>query len=350
LEPLDNTKLGYGYDPFLPGERRHYPMAYGLIASAEANRYHHTGHSNAKKRACAAAEWLYQNRDRDNDGRIGWGLPFAWDAFGDDSMNPRHHVYTITSALSGRGLLDVVQFCGLDQQTCKNYIRTVQAVADRYIQQSLYNSYNTGICFWYSTAKRDSDVVYNPAAMFAALLQRLAAHNSVPESSQEVYDEYANRQMLYIINESEMYNDAVVWRYYGSEKQQNPNKYNDSVHAAYMVDALMTYGNYNGKYKNELNQEGMRSGLELFKKNNELYRYFDGQSLARIWGLGHLLYVLSRYYPESNYLEFLIKITKKYYRNNKYMPQKNPTHRGFGAVRHTAHILNGISNAEFSNP
>src|SRR5690606_12000299 len=89
-----------------------HPMAYAFFASAEAHRYSRTQDRASLARAGAAAEWLVQNADLDGDGATAWGLPFAWDAFGDGSENPEHNAYTITTAVAVQALLDVYEHTG----------------------------------------------------------------------------------------------------------------------------------------------------------------------------------------------------------------------------------------------
>src|SRR5690606_24124226 len=76
------------FDPQYPGrgpdsvrkESHDHAMAYGLFASAAAM-------AGKSGEAQVAADWLVSN-SQPKPNAVGWGLPYAWDAFGDESTNP----------------------------------------------------------------------------------------------------------------------------------------------------------------------------------------------------------------------------------------------------------------------
>lgn len=97
MKPFDSQYPGRGFDPYQKQIDDH-PMAYGLYASAASML-------GMVDQAQTAANWLLANPATKNS--MGWGLPFAWDAFGDGTINPSTTVYGVTTALAVRGLLDV---------------------------------------------------------------------------------------------------------------------------------------------------------------------------------------------------------------------------------------------------
>lgn len=346
LETLDENRLGYGYDPYLGEEKRHWPMAYALIASAEADRYSEVKLGEAAKNASKAASWLYEHRDRDDDGEVGWGLPFAWDAFSDGSTNPIHHKLTITTALAGHALLDVIEHVpSLRYQTRKKYYEAVQNAVDPYLDRSLYNEYDHGICFWYSITPNDGYDVLNPSVMLAALLQRLSKLNLVSDEKRSDYRSYADDAVSYIIGEKESYEDGIIWWYYGEDIPNRSNIYNDAVHAAYIVDGLFTYLDHADGLPKPLGADGILNGLKLFREGENIHRYIERDDPVRLWGVGYLLHVLGKFYPDSEYGEFLRDVVRKYQVENSLSPQPNPSEQGFGAVRHIAHLLCGLRSS-----
>ncbi|NHX36763.1 MULTISPECIES: hypothetical protein [Halolamina] len=321
-------------------------MAYGLIASAEALRYEQTGAEAAKRFATTAAKWLLENRDLDHDNRVGWGLPFAWDAFQDGSTNSPHHTYTITSALAARGILDVVsKGCIDDPQTRKSLIRQVENVADYLIVEGKYNEYPEGICFWYSATKEDSAPVLNPTAMFAGVLQRLGTHTSVNTDKREKYRAFADQVVSYLLSEAIVEDGSMLWRYVGGD---STSAYNDGVRAAYIVDGLLRYAEFDGLLADDIESdvEQMRIGLERFRDGGKLRQFISLAQPARVWGLGHLLYVFNRYFPDHDYSNFLLSKARDYSDEFGFQPRQDPPSRGFGAIRHTAHLLNGVIAAD----
>ncbi|MEO7001768.1 MAG: hypothetical protein ABI068_08100 [Ktedonobacterales bacterium] len=55
--------------------------------------------------ATTIADYLVQNGALESAGKIGWGLTYAWDAFGDGTTNPANQMYGFQTALVSRALL-----------------------------------------------------------------------------------------------------------------------------------------------------------------------------------------------------------------------------------------------------
>src|SRR5690606_22848440 len=89
LAALDLQCPGFGFEP-RTGRFQHHAMAYGIYASAAAL----LGLTTEARRG---ASFLVKNHCT-RQGRAGWGLPFAWDAFADGSVNPAETIYGITNA------------------------------------------------------------------------------------------------------------------------------------------------------------------------------------------------------------------------------------------------------------
>lgn len=108
LNLLGNLNIelpGFGLDVH-DSLKKNRPMAYGLILSAEANRYKYTKDPAALAMVRTCGKWLVKNSDLNQNGITGYGLSDPWDAFGDTSVNPIHQEYTITTAGVARALMD----------------------------------------------------------------------------------------------------------------------------------------------------------------------------------------------------------------------------------------------------
>ena len=83
------------------------PKSYAMVLAAELNRLR-AGALPEGDRALirTAGQWLLDHCDEDGDGIVGWGLPFAWDAYGDGTTNPADTEYTITTGIVVNALLD----------------------------------------------------------------------------------------------------------------------------------------------------------------------------------------------------------------------------------------------------
>ncbi|HYK08067.1 MAG TPA: hypothetical protein VEW42_01050, partial [Candidatus Eisenbacteria bacterium] len=112
-----------------------------------------------KNYAVRIADYFVAHKDDNNDGKVGWGLPYAWDAFQDGtttnpSTNPANTVYAFQDGLVGNALLDVYEATGNSI-----YLQTV----NQELQDYLPNSKSTidtacGNClyFYYSASPYDA--------------------------------------------------------------------------------------------------------------------------------------------------------------------------------------------------
>lgn len=301
---------GYGYDYLFTEVQRHYPMAYALIASAEAYRYSITREEEALTRATRCADWLIDNSDLNNDGLPGWGLPFAWDAFQDGSTNPAHTQYAITTALCAKGLLDTydaVESCPSASESGNSnfqkarYLETADASMHSFVQSRAFNTYNDSrAAFWYSLRPEDSYDTINIQAMFASVLQRLSAY-PIDESRTLVYAEFAEQVMRYILDCKQEYAGGWLWNYLGRHVPPvYSHRLNDTVHATYIVDGLMTYKLYGGKASHEIDSAKLLAGLALFVVDGKVLHVPGRDIPARLWGTGYLLYVVSQHFDATS--------------------------------------------------
>src|SRR5690349_4558433 len=101
---LDPAAPGFGPTDY-PGESpSDIPKAYAMVIKAAALDNGRTAGLEAL--AATSLDWLLAHADEDGDAVKGWGLPFAWDAFGDGTPNPPNTEYAITSAIVIDALLD----------------------------------------------------------------------------------------------------------------------------------------------------------------------------------------------------------------------------------------------------
>jgi hypothetical protein len=349
VNALTSSANGYGYDSGDQAKKRHYPMTCALILSAESNRYNLTNDNAALKNAIQNADWLAESNDIDKDGIIGWGLPFAWDAFSDGVKNPVHTVYTITTALAVQSLLDIID--AIDQADSINkdryvnkksfYLKVAQEAIDSFIDNKFYTENTDGtIFFWYSSQKSDALFVTNVNAMFAGILQRISDY-SIAKNRKELYRGLADKGVKYVLENKVEENKAWYWIYYPGAK--NPRE-NDLVHACYTADGLLMYKKYNGYFSDDIDEQRILNGLKLFIGNGKILELFSRPELfVRSWGLGYFFYVISNYYFQERDIKEVIfsHILKREERSGFRFKdvQNSPTN----FVRHNAHILLGLS-------
>ncbi len=349
---LDSSGKGFGVDSYAPDIPVHYPMAHALIAIAEANRYMVTRSSKALDIAVLHADWLCTNRDMNANGIPGWGFPQAWDAFGDGSVNPARTEYLITTTLALQALLDT---CDCIKEAsllellyyhgrAQKYLDTAKKVVDTILDQHYFADKEDGIVFWYSFRPQDKNAVVNVNAMFAGQLQRMSTY--VEETAiQAKYRKYADSTVLYLLNRVSVKAGAWYWNYYEPlppSRAQNVENY--GVHAAYVVDGLMTYKLYGGTYGPRISAQALKQGLSLLIRDSRIMEMFsmpDRDALA--WSLGYYLYVFSRYWPDDRAYSSIImeSILNREAPHGFFLTRDTSSPPGF--VRHNAHILVGLS-------
>src|SRR5690606_11942402 len=117
-----------------------------------------------------AGQWLLQHDDENQDGTIGWGVPVAWDAYGDGSVNPKDTEYTISTAIAVDALLSWLDFS--DTSLHARILNTVEQSLEPYLDGSMRTP--AGL-LPYSLMPSDRKYdTFNPAAYLAGQLQRFS--------------------------------------------------------------------------------------------------------------------------------------------------------------------------------
>ena len=330
---LNQVSLGKGKD-VLGIEDKDRPMAYSLILSALSN-YHQVSQDDVyitEIRNCGY--WLINNSDIDRDGIYGFGLPEAWDAFGDGSVNPPHNEYTITTAIAIKGLLD---WLDADSEAPQEEINsTINLLLQPYLS-GLYNS-PSGL-YAYSLNENDLKYdVFNPAAFLAGQMQRysqIAEHNSedIQSEADRIIDLLVQNHLV-DIKGNWFWNYGVLL-----DRLERPN---DLVHAVYIIEGMREYIKNNGRKKRSLQWSYIRDHIFIFLQNQIWCERFDISNCntkhVRLWAIGMLLYLFS---TEPNiqdiYTDTLLRQLEQYKDTEGVF--RDPDQY----VRHDAHLLLGMS-------
>jgi len=357
ITALSSSSNGYGYDPLDRDIKRQYPMAHALICSAEANRFIYTYDKEALKNAIQNASWLVENRDINNNKIVGYGLPVAWDAFGDGSKNFAHTEYTITTALTIQGLLDVVDAIDKSSINIESvykskrdlYFKTAQKAIDSFIINKFYTENPDGtLVFWYSSQPQDYYPVTNSHSMLIGVIQKISNYPSIDiEKNKRVsYQDLADKGMKYLLQTKIEKDDYCYWTYLNKPLPLNVKgvRENHGVHAAYVADGILMYKRYGGRLSKEIDEQKILNGLKLFIKGNRVLELFSQPEISsRSWDAGYFLYVISKYYShekgikESIYQYVLSREEKNGFRF--YEDKDSPTNY----IRFNAHVLIGLS-------
>jgi hypothetical protein len=335
LEGFDSASPGKGVDVF-NDESRDRPMAYGLILSAEANRFKATEEVEAKQNALACLDWLMNNADKNENGIHGYGLADSWDAFTDGSVNPAHHEYTITTALAVKGMIDWLEI-EEDSAFRSQIMNTIEDCFSPFADETFYSSISIP---GYSIGEEDlSYNVFNPAVFLAGEMQR---YSQLHESSEMASVLESKASQIISITEQHALTDPdgnYYWNY-GVEVERP----NDLVHACYVIEGFRTYRDFGGTLSLEFSK--IENHLQQF--NDELvwvehpkFREVNNSKSPRLWALGMAIYTLTESGKQDLVEGSLFKQLGDYRREDGTFRFREEDDRKM--VRQSAHLLLGLS-------
>lgn len=135
------------------------------------------------------ANELVAHKDDNNDGQVGWGLPYAWDAFGDGTVNPARQVYAYQTGLVGKALVDayIATHNSIYLQTAEKAIHDYLPFSTTTIDPRCRNCR----MFYYSTNKNDyGRFVKNTNMILGMFIGELATVDPWYKTiAQQVYNE-----------------------------------------------------------------------------------------------------------------------------------------------------------------
>lgn len=347
LARFPKSRLGYGREPTFPGSAAQ-PMTYALVAMAELRRTSE-GSEGTSDRAERALRWLVRNHDLDRDDASGWGLPHAWDAFGDGvgaagALNPPNHPYTITTALVIEALAQGWVAMWPETDSARGRLASLATrVATRWIRDAFTTTASGGY-FWYSPHVSDSKFCPNVSAMMLGALRRGASVGLVEDPRGEVVrtlDEAAQG----IVAARRDTPGLLAWDYIdGSEGP----RLNDAVHHAYTLWGMESYRGSGGMVPIPWTPQDAANSLEGFHRRGRLLENIPAQAAKRpqrpmrLWGAGMCLAVLARHAS--------LPVLRRWYDRviRLYMAGAGPTlypgaPAGVTYPRYAAHLLLGLA-------
>lgn len=297
--PVENQ--GRGVDPYDPHIETEQVTVYAQILSSECYRYGTQPSEESAARIRKAAQWLIDNSDLDGDGKDGWGLTFAWDAFGDGSVNSADHPYTIITAICVLGLVDALNTNGVFSEVEKEQIAgLVNKVIERWCLEGWTQSGATEGFFWYSLTDFDSYFLPNVSSFMCGAIQKyVGLHGGrLSPSQRELYKDRARDGMAAINSSVESFNGMPFWNYSVPDAlEPDPN---DLVHHMYILYGIELYKSHGGTVSFAWSKEDALNSARLFTDDKAVYHYphdshfaiatyVDLTRPANLWGVGMLL-------------------------------------------------------------
>lgn len=341
LLSLNPENPGQGVDVF-DEKIKDRPMAYGILLSAEANRFKYTGEIDALNIMRKCGNWLIKNADINKNGIYGYGLADPWDAFSDGFINPAHHEYTITTSFAVCGLLDWYQL-EPDNEKKELIYNTVKSCLTPYFDDSWDSP--LGIPS-YSLNENDKKYdVYNSAAMLAGQIQRFSQITT--EEEIKILSSNKADKIIRIFIENVLIDKAGNFYWNHSIQKEKPN---DLVHAAYIIEGIRDYCNNNGNVKVDFPK--ISDHILLFKPGRIWYEHADKiyQNLkvnARLWALGMMIFTLARDARFDLIEKTLLKQLAVYRKKDGHFRLKTNDDRTL--IRHEAHLMLGLSHYLFNS-
>ncbi len=230
------------------------PKAYAmvLLAAVQAQRAQR-GFPEAGR---ISGLWLLENVDENRNGITGWGVPVAWDAYGDGSVNPASTEYTISTAIVVHALLDWAE--ATDDAPRGRILDVVLAASKPYFDQTMRTP--AGLMpYSLSLSDRKYDT-FNPAAYMAGQMQRLSRLVDNPTQS-ELLRKAADQTMRALLEHRKINSATGSWYWNYSIQEDNSN---DLPHASYIVDGIRTYIFYGGRLATAFDRARVLSHLDEF--------------------------------------------------------------------------------------
>lgn len=256
LSVIDGQYPGRGLADYASNSAEDVPKSYAMIllgAQAEAA-------SRSPERlsdlGVKAGYWLLQNSDANNDGVIGWGVPVAWDAYGDGSINPVNTEYTISTAIVIDALLGWLGFANETEKA--RILDVVEAALYPYLPDTMRTP--AGL-LPYSLLSHDRNYdTFNSAVYLAGQMQRFSQFTTNSELRGRLKSA-ADATMIALIRHKKKAPETGHWYWDYSIQENNPN---DLPHAGYIIEGILTYIQNRGRYASKFDDKDVLGHLKDF--------------------------------------------------------------------------------------
>jgi len=296
------------------------PKSYAMVLLAELDRRDADLLPQRKNMASAAGRWLLDHADENGDGVIGWGVPVAWDAYGDGSINPANTEYTISTAIVVDALLT------WSERDADAPVREIMDTVDRSLQPYLDKAMRTPsglVPYSLRVSDRPYDT-FNPAAYLAGQLQRFSRKTQDPVRQMQlraVADDTMRSLLEYRKNSP--LKGRWYWNYSVQEEVAN-----DLPHAGYIIDGIRTYIAYDGLLGAQFDRFAVLSHLRDFPVGGETVRAWplfrrDVAVPARSYDLGFALHLVCSEPYVADLRDTMLAILPRY-RNDQGQYTKYP--------------------------
>lgn len=353
LSFLDKDNPGFGFDVRDELNRAHWPSAYALISSAESHRYFVENKPEAREMAVMCANWLVNNIGCASTNAPCWGVPYPRKIWMDKDPHIPNTAFAIPTVHSIQALCEITEYIKGEEDRLNNEkLLTIALNAADYFAKYCYDSTPKGNSFWYSTLEAHSYHVTNAISMVAGQVQRMYYY--YPDN--EHLADQADRAVQYLMDSRVYDSEGYGWQYFGDKIPENKkNRQNDLLHDAFVCHGLLEYKKYGGRLADSFPDEHLYACISRFIRDGKVYEYPLSEKnkqrkskLARLWGIGHGLYVTS-WIEGDNIKKASLSNTifnnfRNHYFNNNQLLNRPKGQTVSHNVREVAHMLFGLSH------
>ncbi len=281
---FEASRPGRGLTDYPSDQREDIPKAYAMLLLGSIDRARHQGANQLPQLGSTAGKWLLDHQDENHDGVIGWGVPIAWDAYGDGTVNPANTEYTISTAIAVHALLDWMEFSA--DAPRQQILAAVTNSLRPYLQSEMRAP--SGMAP-YSLVEADRRYdTFNPAAYLAGQLQRFS-HVTTDAAMASDLRQAADTTISVLMANKKSAPKSGAWYWNYSLQENTPN---DLPHASYIIDGIATYLQYRGRLAPGIEKERIVAHLDDFLDRDDrhplAWPYFrtDVHLPARLYDLG----------------------------------------------------------------
>lgn len=244
---IDHDYPGRGLPDYPSEDAADVPKSYALILLGAVEEARINKRQSINELGQKAGKWLIENSDANGDGVIGWGVPVAWDAYGDGSVNPENTEYAISTAIVVDALL------GWETYVNKERKEEIHTLIEKALQPYLSTSMRTPAGMLpYSLLVQDRKYdTFNSAVYLAGQMQRYAKVTGRPDLKDEL-SFAADTTMAALIQNRKISPRSGSWYWNYSIQEDNPN---DLPHAGYIIEGVLTYIENNGRLSSSFDND-----------------------------------------------------------------------------------------------
>jgi hypothetical protein len=336
---LDPAFPGRGITDYPGNTSDDVPKGYAMILKAELLAMRGKKVSDVARNA---ARFLLEHSDERKDGFPGWGVPLAWDPYGDGSINQAHTKYTISTAIVVDALLDWIERDA--EATRDRALSLIREAIRPYLAPDVLSP--SGLLPYSLEAVDRPYDTFNPAGYMAGVMQRYSRLEQDAALAQQIRL-VADKTVAAHLAQRKLRPDGS-WFWHYSITEHVPN---DLAHAGYIILGMQMYAQHGGTLRDRIDLKGVEQHLADFvdRETKSIIAWpnfrTDTNTPARSYDLGMGMYLVCQGTNSSLRQTYLASLDRYRGKNGEYLKYPPKAGQVDLAVReYEAYILLGIAS------